>query len=242
MSDKLVLTATFDMPVEAALARGLLEAEGIKAFLTGGTTVNVFSGVRGLGGQIQLQVPEADALRAAEILAPHFDRPADGGGADAGDNDALWLCPLCGDAVNDDLDLCPSCQTPRPAARSSLAVTTTPGRNTVSRDIQKEPAFPPEKITADAPREAPPSALDGDLDVPDMETLVGDDLVRRAFFASLFGFLSPYSIWLLTRLAFYPGKISPRLMPKFYGAILIDAGWCLVLLGFLARIFMVAYR
>jgi len=49
------------------------------------------------------------------------------------------------------------------------------------------------------------------------ETFLGDDLVRRAFLASLFGFsgfLSLYSLWLLGRLAFFPGKISPRMMPR----------------------------
>jgi Putative prokaryotic signal transducing protein len=242
MSDKLVFAAAFSMPVEAELARGLLEAEGIKAFLTGGESVNVFSGVQGLGGQIRLQVAEADAERAAEILAPHFDRPTDEGDAESVDDAALWLCPLCGDAVSDDLDFCPACETPRPAARESLAVTAVPRHSPISQDVQEEPAVRPERITSDQPLEAMPSALDGDIDVPDMETFVGDDLVRRAFFSSLFGVLSPYSLWLLGRLAFYPGKISPRLMPRLYWAIAIDACWLLFLLVFFAQFLVVIYR
>jgi hypothetical protein len=86
-----------------------------------------------------------------------------------------------------------------------------------------------------------PSALDGDFDVPDMETLVGDDLVRRAFRSSLFGVLSPYSLWLLVRLAFYQGKISLRLMPWLYGTIAIDACWLLFLLALFARFFVRIY-
>jgi Putative prokaryotic signal transducing protein len=242
MSDKLVFVAAFNMPVEAQLARGLLEADEIKAFLTGGESVNVFSGVQGLGGQIRLQVADADAERAAAILAPHFDHHPDDDGAESGDHAALWLCPLCGDAVGNDLDVCPACETPRPAARESLGVTAIPRRRPVSQEIQEEPAVKPEKFTSDEPLEAAQSALDGDIDVPDMETLVGDDLVRRAFFSSLFGVLSPYSIWLLGQLAFYQGKISPRLMPRLYWAIAIDACWLLFLLVFFAQFFVVIYR
>jgi hypothetical protein len=229
MSDKLVFVAAFVMPVEAQLARGLLEAEGIRAFLTGEQTTNVFSGVQGLGGQIQLQVPEADAERAAEILAPHFDHPTDGDAASEEDA-GLWLCPLCGDAVGYDLDFCPACDTPRPERRESLAVTTTPKYSPSSQEIQEEPVFRAEKITPDEPLEAAPPELEHDLVVPDMETMVGDDLVRRAFLSSLFPILIPYSLWLLTRLAFYPGKISPRLMTRFYWTIALDVFWCLCLL------------
>jgi hypothetical protein len=242
MSDKLVFVAAFNMPVEAELARGLLEEDGIKTFLTGGGSVNVFSGVQGLGGQIRLQVADADADRAAEILAPHFDHHPDDDGAESRDDAAVWLCPLCGDAVSDDLNFCPACETPRPAARESLAVTAVPRNGPVSRDVQEEPTVKPEKITTDEPLDAMPPALDGDFDVPDMETLVGDDLVRRAFISSLFGVLSPYSLWLLVQLAFYRGKISPRLMPRLYWAIAIDACWLLFLLALFVRFFVVIHR
>jgi hypothetical protein len=229
MSDKLVFVAAFVMPVEAQLARGLLQAEGIRAFLTGELTTNAFSGVQGLGGRIELQVPEADAERAAEILAPHFDQPANDGDA-APEDDGLWLCPLCGDAVADDQDFCPACDTPRPERRELLAVTTTPKYSPSSQKIQEEPVFKAEKLMADEPPEAAPPELEHDLVVPDMETMVGDDLVRRAFLSALFPLLIPYSLWLMTRLAFYPGKISPRLMTRFYWTIAIDVFWCLCLL------------
>ena len=245
MSNKLVFVAAFVMPVEAQLARGLLQAEGIRAFLTGEQTTNAFSGVQGLGGRIELQVPEADAERAAEILAPHFDHHAADGDA-APEDDGLWLCPLCGDAVNEDMDFCPSCDTPRPAARQSLAVTAIPHSERVSQEIQEEPVFKAEKITSDEPLEAAPPELEHDLVVPDMETMVGDDLVRRAFLSALFPLLIPYSLWLMTRLAFYPGKISPRLMTRFYWTIAIDIFWCLCLLMFfltgLANLLMVLPR
>jgi hypothetical protein len=241
MPDKSALAAAFYSPVEAELARGLLEEEGIKTFLTGGGSVNIFSGVQGLGGQIQVRVSEADADRAVQLLAPHFDHHQDEADASAEADSALWVCPLCGDAVCNDLEFCPSCKTERPAVRPSLAVTTAPRFNAASQDIKEEPVLRAEKLTPDPPLESEPARLEGDLDVPDMETLVGDDLVRRAFFSSLFGFLSPYSLWLLLRLAFYSGKVSPMLMPKLYGAILIDAGWLLLILALLARVFTSVY-
>jgi hypothetical protein len=244
MSDKLVFVAAFYSPIEAQLACGLLETEGIKAFHTGDQTVTAF-GIQGLGGQVRLQVAEADAERAAEILAPHFDRPTDEDDAEPVDDAALWLCPLCGDAVGDDLDFCPACETPRPSARLSAAVTAVPRHSRVSQNIQEEPGAKPEKFTSDEPLEAMPPALDGEIDVPDMETLVGDDLVRRAFRASLFSvllpILAPYSLWLFMQLAFYPGKISPRLMPKFYGAIAIGVCWLLGFMAFVATYFGVVH-
>jgi Putative prokaryotic signal transducing protein len=239
MSDKLVFVAAFVMPVEAQLARGLLEAEGIRAFLTGEQTANVFSGIQGIGGQIRLSVAEADSERAAEIIAPYLDHPT--GDADAAPEDGagLWLCPLCGDAVGEEMNYCPACKTPRSAARQSLAVTGVPLYNAASQEIQEEPVAKSGKITTDAPLEAEPSMLDGDIDVPDMETLVGNDLVRRAFRLSLFSLLlpilAPFAVWLFVRLAFYPGKISPRLMPQFYGTMAIGGCWllffCLILVA-----------
>ena len=94
---------------------------------------------------------------------------------------------LCGDAVGDDLSVCPSCETPRPAPKKSPAITAVPRHNPASQDVREEPAPKPDQVTSDTPLEAVPSALEDDLDVPDMETFVGDDLVRRAFLSALFG-------------------------------------------------------
>src|ERR1700722_9550806 len=63
MSDKLVEVAAFSLPIEASAARGLLEAEGIKAVLCGEQVVGVL-GIQGLGGKVTLHVAESDADRA----------------------------------------------------------------------------------------------------------------------------------------------------------------------------------
>ena len=224
MSEKFVTLAAFPRSAEAELARGRLEAEGIKAFLMGGGSVDVFGGIQGLGG-ISLQVSEVDAMRATAILAAvEAERERQDGDPES-DDAVLWLCPLCGDAVRDDLSVCPSCETPRPAPEKSQAVTAASRRPAASQDVQEDPVPKPDKVTSDTPLEAVPSAVEDDLEVPDMETLVGDDLVRRAFFSALFPILIPYSFWLLAQLGSYEGKISPRMMPRLYLAIAIDAIW-----------------
>jgi hypothetical protein len=223
MSDKFVVLAAYYLSTEAEMARARLRDEGINAHLTGDITVNAL-GLQGIAGQMQLHVPEAEADRAAEILAAveAARHPADGDRGEA--EPALWICPLCGDAVPDGVAVCPACQTERAAS-----VTTAPPFPTDGPDIQKRPTDKPDKVTQDAP--VPAGALDPDLDLPPLETFLGDDLVRRAFVAALFGFMcaliSLYSIWLLARLAVYSGQVSPKAMPKLYVAIALNALACL---------------
>jgi hypothetical protein len=231
MSDKFVVLAAYYLSTEAEMARARLRDEGIDAHLTGDITVNAL-GLQGIAGQMQLHVPEAEAGRAAEILAAveAARRPAVDGPGD--DEPALWVCPLCGDTVPDGVAVCPACQTERAAG-----VTTAPAFASDAPDIQKHPTDKPDKVTSDAPIAA--GALDPDLDLPPLETFLGDDLVRRAFVASLFGFtcalISLYSMWLLARLAVYSGQVSPKAMSKLYVAIALNAlaclGWLMLVCG-----------
>ena len=224
MSRRVVLGAAFSLPIEAQLARGRLEAEGIPAFLSGDEAASVFSGIQGVAGQVRLHVAEADAERAASILAALG--PGHSEDDDAADDAALWVCPICGDAVSDDLAICPSCETARPPSRKSPAVTAFPKHSPASQEVQQDRSPNPVQVTADTPLEAVPSSVEDDLDLPDMETFIGDDIVRRAFLSALFGPVFPlitlYSFWLLGRLALYSGKVSPRMTPKLYGALAIN--------------------
>jgi hypothetical protein len=228
MSDKLVEVAEFGRSLEAHVAHGLLEAEGIRAVLSGEAAVNIFGGVPA-GGKITLHVAESDAERAVGILAAAEADRADEEDRPPSENDPVWICPVCGDAVADRLPACLACGTPRPEGLKSTAVMAALPSAPPTHDIQQTPTERTGRVTADTPLEAVPSAAEDDLDVPDAETFIGDDLVRRAFISSLFGFLFPYSLWLLARVAFYPGKISPKMMPRLYLTIAIDAWWCLLL-------------
>lgn len=203
----------------------------------------MFGGIQGLGGMIQLRVAEADAERAAEILAAHEKAEGEGGEERLADDSALWLCPLCGEAASEELSVCPSCETPRTDPTKSPAVTATSRLKPASQDVQEKPVPKTETITSDTPLEAVPSAVEDDLNLPNLETMVGDDLVRRAFLSSMFPLLIPYSFWLLARLGFYSGEISPRMMPKLYWTVAMDVFWCLViLLGGLPLILYLIFR
>ena len=252
MSDKLVEVASYTMPIEAELARGRLEAEGIHAILTGGGAGNVFLGIQGIGGQFRLQVAAGDAERAIIILLSHSDKEEENGPLPP-DEDSLWLCPLCGDAVADGVTVCPACETPRPAPAKANAVAAVPRHNPASRDVQEEPTARPDKITSDTPTESVPAAVEDDLDLAPLDTFLGDDLVRRAFLTALFGpgaFLTAllvpvflpltlYSVWLLARLALFPGKVSPRMMPLLYWALFIDGLVCVFYLILFGRFLLV---
>lgn len=67
MNEKLVTVARFTDYMKAELARQLLEAEGITAFVAGQNVANVYGGVPA-AIDIQLQTPESQAEEAKEIL------------------------------------------------------------------------------------------------------------------------------------------------------------------------------
>ena len=77
MREKLVTVGTFDMPTEAHLAKGLLEANGLEAFLADELTVGVAWHLSNAVGGIKLQVPETDVERATGILAAREDSSID---------------------------------------------------------------------------------------------------------------------------------------------------------------------
>src|SRR5947209_2576738 len=61
MSDRLVIIASYASTPEAQMAKNLLEAEGIPAFLAGELSANVLTGVMGVSGEVRLQVRAEDA-------------------------------------------------------------------------------------------------------------------------------------------------------------------------------------
>lgn len=96
-------------PALAHLLRGLLEAEGIEAVVTG---EQAFS-LRGETPITTETLPrvsvlnDADAGRAREI-AVAFDR----GRPDTGPAGINWICPACGESVEGQFALCWNCGTP----------------------------------------------------------------------------------------------------------------------------------
>jgi hypothetical protein len=95
-----------------------------------------------------------------------------------------------------------------------------------------------DQVEAGAPAVPEHQLAEDDLELPPLETFLGDDLARRAFRAALFGCLAPcgpftlYSLWLLLRLSLYPGGLSPAGMRRRQGALLLDEVVCLFWLMF----------
>src|SRR5215510_13066890 len=67
MSDQLVTIATFDIPAKAHVARGTLEAAGIRAVVNNEEAVSALWLPTALGG-VKVQVLEEDAERAVAVL------------------------------------------------------------------------------------------------------------------------------------------------------------------------------
>jgi hypothetical protein len=115
MSDRFVTVGTYALAYEAELARNMLGAEGIEAVVGG----DLAGGLLPLG-EIQLQVREQDAARAAGILAEQAARATlDEGWEDRAESGAgVWVCSLCGEPVPQDCTVCLSCRTPRDSIRA----------------------------------------------------------------------------------------------------------------------------
>jgi hypothetical protein len=86
MNDELVTLATFDNPVQAAMARNYLEAAGIRAYLLDEQTVAMHWGLSNAIGGVKLQV-KASSIEEAEALLDEL--PAHGIGDVAADDPAL---------------------------------------------------------------------------------------------------------------------------------------------------------
>src|ERR1700687_3999023 len=118
-----VTVATYTMPQEADMAKGLLETEGIAAQVFGGAVVTPMN--YGVGGLVQLQVAADDAERALALLHAQQERVRRNDWEDEPEED-VWVCSLCGTPVSKDLLECVACRSPRdalqtgPGARANL--------------------------------------------------------------------------------------------------------------------------
>ena len=68
MTEKLVTVTTFQMPTDASLAKSVLEANGLMAFLADELTVGVAWHLSNALGGIKLQVAEPDVEQAIALL------------------------------------------------------------------------------------------------------------------------------------------------------------------------------
>ncbi len=240
MADKFVTVKTFSLALEAQLAKNLLQTEGIESFLTGEFSADVLLANPALGDQVRLQVHERDAQRAAGILAAH-EASLDDDWEDRAENADVWVCSLCGSPVSNSLPVCYACETPREGIRAEPPPTATGIRPTGASATPPDTVQKPEGVPAKtaAPGRTPAGAgdeEDEDEEEEGEELSPGDDLARRAFWASLFGValpcpVLPFAWYCLARVLSYPGELSPGGRRHFYWATLVNG---LAVLGWVA--------
>ncbi len=236
MTDDYVTVAGFGETVEAEIARGRLESEGIPAVVSGAPTANVLFGTTNLG-RVELRVPAEHLKRAVQILVEC------GGGRNLSeevredDEEPVWLCPLCGEPVRDVLPVCHACHTPRgksPTVRARYeedepedGIQAQPAA--ASREIRRpeDGIRQPAQTTSEPPVPHDSAGVTMTIDGSPAALSEGDTMARRALYGALFAFptaglLLLYSIWLLLRLTFHRGELSARGMRHLYLAMVLD--------------------
>jgi hypothetical protein len=242
MSDKYVTLAGFGDPVKAAIARGRLESEGVTVFVSGDLSAGIFFGVNNVGGQVELRVPVEQLAKSVRILARcgDADHLSDEVREEMDEEEPVWVCPLCGEAVRAVLPLCPACHTPRGQVRTidleDDSEDETQERVQIQRPVSRDDRVQAaaghnlnegrERIMAQPPAGAE-EETDTDIVVPPLTTMVGDSMARWALLAVLFspmlaGLSVFYSIWLLVGLTFYRGELSARALREMYIAVFLN--------------------
>ena len=208
MSHKLITVGTYLTPEEAHLAALALENEGIRCYYEAEqTTGNLWHLGTALG--VKLQVEEHEVPRVQAILE-ETRRPTSGPSTPGG------RCVTCGAKMEPGFEVCWSC-----------GATLEPE---VTRSVES-PSSPPQPSRQDA------AVADQDVDEADEQSgteemepqldPVNEELASRAFKVAVIGLafcgvLHIYSIWLVLRLAFRGGRLSPAGDRKFYAALFID--------------------
>ena len=221
MAEKHTVVACYSLPIEAQLACGRLQAEGISAYVLGAGAPDAFAGLGGLGGRVELYVPISAYDRAAAILEDCQDemqaREKTEGRNQRGDEPELWLCTLCGEALSDDVWVCPSCGTSRAGLKSVER----------QRSTDFRPAPQPAKADVQTEAPAPPPPLEPDFVLPPLATFQGDDLASRAlktaFLSVLLLPLCLISLSQAVTLLLFQGQFSPAGSFKRWLAIFINA-------------------
>jgi Putative prokaryotic signal transducing protein len=240
MAEKHVVVARFTMPMEAHMACGRLQADGIPAYVTGDISSSAFSGI-GMVGAIEVHVPESAHERAEEVLAECMQEQQYTAGTEQRPQQEtpIWVCSLCGDAVSVDETVCAACGTSREAVRPGASQDLRENRPASRLDLQ------PDKPVSTAPAHEPA------FEMPSLENLnQGDVLAGRALKAALVTLLfSPIvclwgalafavvlfvliAFWFLLQLLLYPGELSPSSLRKVYLAVAIDVFVVLVFLSY----------
>jgi hypothetical protein len=238
MLEPVVTVAKFSNPLQAELARNFLESNGIPAKVGGSDAATP---IGALGGLAQLNVRKSDAELAADLLAAHLNEATlDDDWLDRVENDpSVWVCPLCGAAVSNDLAECDSCQTQREAIQTTDGLTARRPRRQRQPPPNQTGIRKPGDTTAETPERIESSDLDVEADeldpeivAPDIKLYSGDPIASRALLAALFGLCVPIAAWcslfMLLQLAFGKHDLSAKGKVRCFWALVIAAASCVL--------------
>jgi hypothetical protein len=221
----MVRLTTFSDPVEAELARGRLQGEGIAAFVVGEIAAGALTWTNNLFGGVQLMVPAEQVERAREVLAAISDEITGEASDDASGESSTHVRTLeerSGDSPTE-------IRAPQETPIRGLA----PPVGALS-----EEASPAQE--GEEPAE--PGGPDDDEETDDRQVVwTPDDWARRALKAAVLGYLilpgllHLYVLYLLLRLCFTEGELSSGGMWKACAALVLS----LLPLAFFTRIFLI---
>jgi hypothetical protein len=251
MSEGSVVVAKFSVPLEAEMAKGLLESEGIAAQVSGDLSSAVYN-VGAAGALVQLLVSAADADRAAAVLNDHKERLRHGDEWLEEAEEDVWVCSVCGTAVDKDLLECTACQTPKEAVLTGPGSRLHLRRATPDEDERKSDQIAPEPKPPVSDFPEP----EKDIEAPNLPMLYASDLAWRAFLGAvapllIFPFMcvNPvflivilpflgYSAWCLVRLGFFSsGELGKASWVFLLGALAVHSLYIILVSLFVRTLF-----
>lgn len=198
MNLRLTTVATFCTPEDAEVARLVLEDNGIATSQEGANTVGMLWYYGNATGWVKLQVAEADAARAREILSLRLD--------DENADKPPRRCPKCGVKVPAGYAICWACESPIDEAEEPSSA-------------PPDGSSPPIQDADEDDESEPPTAI-GDA--------MAWRAFAAAIFGVVFcpPLLSFYSGWILLKIAFQNPPLSRKGRRCYYAAMIVDLGVC----------------
>jgi hypothetical protein len=221
MADKLVTIRAYENPAEAHAAKNCLESEGIIALVADEAVGNWLGYMGSAIGGIKLQVSETEAERAQAILDSQV--------ADDSEAAGPWRCTRCQEIVDGGFEICWSCNGERSEFQDPGFTPDEALGESSAREADHDEGIPNAAPLAgeDALIDGRPnpyyagslpasrqantgvSALAASEEVEAMATRAWRAAIIGIFVCPMFLLVNIYSVWLLVKVSFEPGELSP---------------------------------
>ena len=215
----------FTNAIEAEQVRGVLEANGIAAFVDGANATTALSYVGTALGGVKVLVGAGDADRAVGIVDSLDDEPDVPG--------KPWFCGPCEEEVDAGFDACWSCGKARAEVERPFPTRSGDERNAADQPAKDAPNVSPAEMSDydHANPYASPRTPSDEADPVEEHFEINDEaeaILRRAWRASVLGVIffpylaHAYSMYLLFRATTLTSHFSPDGQRRFYGAFAIN--------------------